>query len=42
MLPWPNPPIENVTAGLKHISPEVSLITGKQLRGTQLAVSTTL
>lgn len=33
MLPWPNPPIENVTVGLKHISPEVSLITGNSTQG---------
>lgn len=33
MLPWPNPPIENVAAGLKHISPEVSLITGNSTQG---------
>lgn len=33
MLPWPNPAIENVTAGLKHISPEVSLITGNSTEG---------
>lgn len=33
MLPWPNPPIENVTAGLKHISPEFSLITGNSTQG---------
>lgn len=42
MLPWPNPPIENVTAVLKHIFSEVSLITGTQLRHIQLLPSTTL